>query len=713
MPFRRARRATFFHLSNNKPNRKLALLWSYKLLIEMKLWRKLYNERFIDDSVYQFLGLAHLIEDDRLKVKQNEFLHHLKQKSAKYEKNSFPVNKVLAKNINKLNQFVSLNECEQKIIVFAVILQSVKEFQDITDELGELSLKDIYSLLSFLLEIPYEQIRTVLHPSQTLYQAGLIRIDPDINNEIYRRIDIMTGLSDSLLLPDVDFNAIFTRYFNTTGESSLTKSNFDYLQNQIQLMENILRVCKQSDEPITGVNILLYGPPGTGKTELAKVIAKSVGLKLHEIAMSDTDGEAVKGDARFSFYYLAQQVLKRNKNNIIVFDEIEDVFPQTTFLSFNGDSKGQKAWVNRLLETNQVPAIWISNAVSQIDDAYKRRFQLVIKMDIPPQQTRLKIIKECVKKLPVSSEWLQVVAKKNDLSPALISQSANMVSLLYPNADKNKSVNSRQIESDLNQIINNNLELMDKKKIIFNQNLTPISYNIRVVNPDYDIQQLVSGLARHQQGRICLYGPPGTGKTAFGHYVAEKLKQRLLVKRASDILSMWVGESEKNIANMFAEAKQENAVLMLDEADSFLRDRKEANVGWEVTQVNELLTQMESFEGIFICSTNLIDDLDEASIRRFDVKIKLDYCTTEQVFLLFKQVLKEQQAKFSKQAYWKQRLSVFDNLTPGDFATVIRKNRLSPEPMSPEILFAGLQKESEFKSRKEQQHGIGFTAEID
>ena len=117
----------------------------------------------------------------------------------------------------------------------------------------------------------------------------------------------------------------------------------------------------------------------------------------------------------------------------------------------------------------------------------------------------------------------------------------------------------------------------------------------------------------------------------FDRLVPFCILKKLLVKRASDILSPYVGEAEMNIAKIFEQAKRDNAVLLLDEADSFLMDRKRANHSWEVTQVNELLTQMEVFEGIFVCSTNLMDNLDEASIRRFDLKIKIDYSQIEKL----------------------------------------------------------------------------------
>jgi len=492
------------------------------------------------------------------------------------------------------------------------------------------------------------------------------------------------------------------------------------LGDQIKLIEQLI-ISQEHNTQVKGINILVYGPPGTGKTELAKMVAKNIGYQLHEISMSDEDGDPIRGKRRFSSYQLAQHVLKRQAKSMIVFDEIEDVFPSTVMSLFGSmiddsdsvSSSGQKAWINHLLENNEVPAIWISNSVSQIDNAYKRRFKFVLKMDIPPKETRLKIIKNSVKELAVSQTWLNNVSDNTDLSPALITQSAQMVSLISKqsaNAGKYKNEASNEIESRLNQILNNSLEVMGKKKIKLSQSLSTTPFNIKVLNPDRNISNLVKGLHHQKQGRICFYGPPGTGKTAFAHYIAKQLDQKLLVKRSSDLIDKYVGESEKNIAQMFEQAKQEKAVLLLDEADSFLTDRKGAQQSWEITQVNELLTQMENFEGIFICSTNLINNLDEASIRRFDLKIKLDYMTPEQSFILFKQVIKEHNKQFTQKALWKQKLSAYHNLTPGDFATVIRQNRLSAENISPAILFEGLVQESQFKSGEVNHRGIGFAA---
>jgi len=163
------------------------------------------------------------------------------------------------------------------------------------------------------------------------------------------------------------------------------------------------------------------------------------------------------------------------------------------------------------------------------------------------------------------------------------------------------------------------------------------SYNLDYVSTGMDITGLVQGLQQSGRGNICFYGPPGTGKTALAAHIAGQMDKTLIAKRTSDILSCWVGETEQNVAAMFKEAKREDVVLLLDAADSFLRDQRGSNHSWEVTQVNELLVQMENFDGLFICSTNLMDDLNQASLRSFAIKVEFDYLKQEQAWKMFKQ----------------------------------------------------------------------------
>lgn len=128
--------------------------------------------------------------------------------------------------------------------------------------------------------------------------------------------------------------------------------------------------------------------------------------------------------------------------------------------------------------------------------------------------------------------------------------------------------------------------------------------------------------------RSCLYDPPGTGKTAYGYWLAEQLNKPIILKRESDLLGSYVGENERQIA-AFRQAEQQKAVLMIDEVDSFLMDGRSAKQSWEVSMVNEMLTQMESFSGGGIASTNLMDGLDQVALRRFDLKVKFDFLKEE------------------------------------------------------------------------------------
>lgn len=193
-------------------------------------------------------------------------------------------------------------------------------------------------------------------------------------------------------------------------------------------------------------------------------------------------------------------------------------------------------------------------------------------------------------------------------------------------------------------------------------------------------------------------------KKAFGRYIAQALDLPLMVKRASDILSPFIGIAEKNIAQMFQDAADEGAVLLLDEADTFLQDRKGAQRSWEISEVNEMLTQMESFEGIFIASTNLMSSLDEAALRRFDLKMRFDYLKSDHAWLIF--IDTANLLGFVADDKFKSSLTRLRQLTPGDFSTVARQGRLRKICNSHE-LFHRLEAECAAKTHG-QKRTIGF-----
>ena len=211
-------------------------------------------------------------------------------------------------------------------------------------------------------------------------------------------------------------------------------------------------------------------------------------------------------------------------------------------------------------------------------------------------------------------------------------------------------------------------------------------------------------MKQRPQGSLCLYGLPGTGKTQFAEHLALELGKPILIKRASELLDKYVGESEKRIAEAFDQAEEEGAILLLDEADSFLRDRSRSSHAWEVTTVNELLQRMERFEDIFICTTNLFTQMDVAALRRFTFKLEFLPLNLEQRWAMFlnETGLRGKQIADARQSDYEERLALMRDLAPGDFATVKRQCVLLGEELTPEEWLAQLELEVQAKQRQAQ-----------
>jgi SpoVK/Ycf46/Vps4 family AAA+-type ATPase len=207
---------------------------------------------------------------------------------------------------------------------------------------------------------------------------------------------------------------------------------------------------------------------------------------------------------------------------------------------------------------------------------------------------------------------------------------------------------------------------------------------------------------------LLFYGPPGTGKSELARYIADRLDREILCKRVSDLQDKYVGEGEKNIKRAFQEAEAEDAILIIDEADSLLFNRDRAVRSWEISFTNEFLTQMERFRGILVCTTNRMKDLDDASIRRFNDKLKFDYLLPEGNVIFYEKLLA---GLIDTPPDQKSRavLKSITNLTPGDFKTVRDRFSFCPrEELDHEMLLNALEDESRIKNEHDNRAKIGF-----
>jgi len=525
--------------------------------------------------------------------------------------------------------------------------------------LGDLNNIQATKAISKILNLRFGDVQKAFRKDGIFAKTSIIKLENNVHNLKYKIDVINNNFMCDLFVKCESMDEIFESSIKPCSKTNLTTKNYPHIKEDVKILLSFLKSVVSKKQK--GVNVLLYGSAGTGKTELSKVIASELNLKLYEVAYDDGDRYADECQ-RLRSYCLAQKVLSAG-SNLLMYDEAEDIF------NTNNDEKRQygKAFINRSLETNELPTIWITNNIFDMDEAVVRRFNLAIEIGIPTEDVRAKIIKKYSENL-IDNKLVKKLAKNRFVAPAVVSNASLVVSNLNTK-DKNKA---------FERVINNTLKAQGYEEIRdYNpRDDLPSSYDPNFVNSDCDLTELMQGIKANKNARICLYGVPGTGKSAYAKFIAKSLKKPIIIKKGSDLLSMFVGGTEKNIALAFKEAKEKHAVLVFDEVDSFLQDRGMATRSWEVTQVNEMLVQMESFDGIFIATTNLIDNLDKASLRRFDLKLEFGYLLPEQAQNLFKKECTLLKVKFDENAA--KKVLNLGLLAPGDFASVRRQAKFRP-----------------------------------
>ncbi|WP_265552779.1 AAA family ATPase [Trichlorobacter lovleyi] len=535
--------------------------------------------------------------------------------------------------------------------------------------------------------------------------TGLVKLNKSLC-DLEQKVEILSGLQDIMLKPHKNADSLMSHFLRRAAPPQLGLDNFPHLKKEKELLVSYFQNAVRNQ--LRGVNILVHGKPGVGKNQFVQALAEQLNLELFEVVFADKDGDPIKGEARLRAYAFCQRLLARNNKAMILFDEIEDVFESGGNLfsmMFGEDGEGSvsagpgKAWINRTMENNPVPAIWISNKVGQIDKAYLRRFDYSVAFPTPPQEVRVSMAQYHLNSLEPPRGWIERLAANDEITPAQFERAAKVAKTGSP---KNKAKARALVE----QVLERSTSLLGQRRKP-DRNIIRTGYSLEWLNTDLPIAKLVEGIKRKPKGTFCFYGAAGTGKSELARYMADQIGKPLVVKRASSILGMYVGQTEQNIAAMFTEAREQDAVLVLDEADSFLSDRRDAQRSWEVTQVNELLTQMEAFEGIFICTTNLMNKLDQASLRRFAFKVRFDPLKPEQRVALFKQELVRLGGNGSDALAWEEQVWQLNQLTPGDFAVASRQFELWDEPGTAVKLYGILKKECEAKGASPRKIGFG------
>jgi SpoVK/Ycf46/Vps4 family AAA+-type ATPase len=636
---------------------------------------------------------------------------------------------LVEKNIDALANLLQLNRAERALLLYGTLARYQRDLRSLLVEFKVNNAPEAYAAIADVAGVKALEVAEALRAGSRLERIGMVE---NLISE-HNITDLADLMKVSEKLPPVlmreyrdhgELMAVFTR---PAARSTLAMGDFSFVQEDTDVLVSLLRNAVAGKEQ--GVNVLLYGPPGTGKTELAKVVAQAAGLDLYEVEYADRDGNSLSGRDRYRSLQIAQVFLKGSAHSALLFDEVEDVFPPISSeaaqlmarsdqmpLPVSGSVNG-KAWVNQILESNPVPTLWVTNRIEQIDPAFRRRFAYHLELRSPAPGAREGIVRKTLEGVPVSDGFIARLTSRKGLTPAQIRTAVRFARLA---SAPGQTVDAAGMQAVLagghgalmeslieRQLKNADVALGTKAQAAGRRSVT--TYDLAMLNVEsrFEVPRIVEALKARGHGSLCFYGAPGTGKTALAEHIARALDQPLIIKQASDLMSKYVGETEQNMAAMFREAELEKAVLLLDEADSFLQDRRGAQRSYEVTEVNEMLQGMERYTGIFVCTTNLLESLDQAALRRFTFKIRFMPLTAEQRRAMFvTEALGGDAARVT--ADLQRRLDCLTELCPGDFAAVKRQTDILAAVFSADEFLGQLEAEHRIKPEVRESRSMGF-----
>ena len=460
------------------------------------------------------------------------------------------------------------------------------------------------------------------------------------------RIGIL-DVSHTWLSLDSDYVPLFTDPSENTSLDNLHRSvpMPDLATNELGVCkDDISLVCRLLlAKGVAPVHILLYGVPGTGKTTLAR------GL-IHE---NDLDGIEVMGRSEGTVRHrrgALEACLHMSAgvdDRIILVDEADRLLNTGSSWMEHGD-RSDKAWLNDVLERPGLRCLWITNNVSEIDPAVRRRIDFSLELPVLDLRMRRTMLEKILGRRNIEqhfpSDEIRAIVRDYVVNPAIVAAAADTAVLAQDSGQMCRDTFIKALDSQLQlagkPAPSKSTCQMEFYRCGINTDRPVESIESKVRAYDVRWRDLESGAALPSMN-LLFHGAPGTGKSHTARYLADLIDRPVLVKRASDLLDPYVGMSERRVAGAFAEARNTGTILVIDEIDSFLYKRDLAQRTWEANLVSEFLVQLEQGPGMVIGTTNRIDAIDMASRRRFLMRVEFRFLDKDQVVGLYNHIFRE------------------------------------------------------------------------
>lgn len=627
----------------------------------------------------------------------------------------------LANNLRHLSRFYDLSRLERRIFAFACLSKDHPFLRGVLGLAGERLKKggteEVVRILSLIFEVTTHRIRRVLGAAYPLHRNGLLDLIEYPAGGVSSFFDHFAVTLAPCFVEDPlelyrrnlwhDLH-VFGTGFIPENDPSLTEADFAHVPE----VSEILLPCMRASFKSRGgyANFFIMGERETGRHTLAAMLAERLGYAecttVHECA--SLTPEDIRDWGR------AHRVMVRNAKamgfRLMVVSDADRLFHMYDDASDDDERNSSpsrlRADIEDLLRHPRMNTIWICSGSSFFGTAFSRYATVSVTMPPLPDEIRAQMVLRIFGD-SLSGEAVALLVKKRMIRERTLRRVARLVSMSGFNSGNR--VSGETLKRFLNSIAPlftvDNLS-GDEDDKVKEQAPGKNFYDPALVNSTFDPEKIIEGLRHSGHGTLCLYGPPGTGKSAYAAHLAEGLGRPLVRKLYSDLARWEVGKTEQNIAAAFDEAREKRAVLLIDEADSFLSDRTKHQYEWQNDSINEMLQQMEKFSGgYFIATTNLIDGLDTACIRRFDLKAKFDYLQPHQVRSLAERMLRLMDLEADEKIM--KDLLAMRMLTPGDFAALKRQHEFFPVKSAADFL-TRLQDDCRLKVRGGKSLHAGF-----